>query len=128
MLTFEFNCPKCNTPIPITQETTQVDCPGCGVNIVFEDEQHVMDTVAPGAQQNIDLYQTAQEQSVDNTGKLNETITVSFSRSDIYDNVPQAQGPGGTKPPTAGSKLEYPHPATNLSWQTSQRSPIAEAL
>ncbi|MCM8527129.1 MAG: hypothetical protein NE327_11475, partial [Lentisphaeraceae bacterium] len=107
MLTFEFNCPKCNTPIPINQETTQADCPGCGVNIVFEDEQHVMDSAS--AAQGIDLYQTDQQQSVDNSGKLNETITVSFSRSDIYDGIPGAQAsPGATKAPTAGSNILNP--------------------
>ena len=86
MLTFEFNCPKCNTPIPITQDTTEAECPGCGVKIEFEDEQHVLDDVQESS--NIDLYQTAEQQQLDNSGKLNQTITVSFSRADIYDSVP----------------------------------------
>ena len=82
MLTFEFNCPKCNTPIPITQDTAGAECPGCGVNIEFEDEQHVLDNAEESA--NIDLYQTNELQQVDNAGKLNQTITVSFSSKALF--------------------------------------------
>ncbi len=89
-MTFEFNCPKCDGAIPLALDSDRADCPSCGVLLLF---QNMGDLDA-----DMDAVQTKSEQAFDmKSGRMRETITVSFSRNQLM----QAQEPAHA--PSSGS-------------------------
>ena len=85
-LEFHIPCFKCSEILPIKLNSPTVDCPHCGVNIVFENPDQFLEAIDPDS--DVEAYQIADVKEQDTAGNVRETITVSFSRQDLINLIP----------------------------------------
>ena len=85
MLSFEFNCPHCDTVMPVTPETSELTCPECLLHIIFDDEEDILSKAA--AEDTVDIYEKDSTATgiIDLSEEDKKTITVSFSLSELND-------------------------------------------